>query len=483
MAHVLVVDDDRSIRRTLEKFLQGEGHRVTTASDGREALTALDAGGFEAVLLDLGLPQVDGLTVLERVAGGAEAPPVIVVSARDDMQSTVRAVQLGAYEYLVKPVDVDRLRLTLKRAIESCASRRRVDELVAEAAGDYQVGNIVGTSRAIHEVYKAIGSVSTSRASVLIVGESGTGKELVAKAIHYASADRDKPFLPVNCTALSRELLESELFGHVRGAFTGAIADKPGRFELAGDGTLFLDEVAEIPIDLQAKLLRVLQERVFERVGDARPVPLRARIVAATHRDLDAMVRAGTFREDLLYRLRVVEMRLPPLRERPEDIPVLVESLLCKINRELHKRVRFVSPEAMALLSAYPWPGNVRELENALMRAVVLAKGDAVELELLPLGPTPAGPPTSRSAALSQPAPQSSARNGSSGAGAHDGATEIPALAAPQVLPLREVERMHIEHTLRVTGWNKRRASALLDISRPTLDRKIDEYGLRRPGD
>jgi DNA-binding NtrC family response regulator len=367
------------------------------------------------------------------------------------MQSTVRAVQLGAYDYLVKPPDVDRLKLTVRRALESREASRTLSTLLGQVSSDYQVGNIIGKSAAIREIYKAIGAVSVGRATVLIAGESGTGKELVAKAIHYASAERERPFAAVNCTAFAPGLLESELFGHVRGAFTGAVADKAGRFELAGAGTLFLDEIAEIPLDLQAKLLRVLQERSFERVGDARPIPLKARIVAATHRDLDAMVRAGTFREDLLYRLKVVEIRIPPLRERPDDIPLLVDALLGKIARELHKPVRYVAPQALALLAAYRWPGNVRELENMLTRAVVLAKSDVLEASLLPLADVAPAPPAER--------------------------------APDEVRPLRVVERLEIERALRTTGWNKRRACALLEISRPTLDRKIDEYGLRREGE
>jgi len=289
---------------------------------------------------------------------------------------------------------------------------------------------------------------------VLITGESGTGKELVARAIHVSSADRDRPFVAVNCTALAPGVLESELFGHVKGAFTGAIADRPGRFELAGKGTLFLDEIAEISLDLQAKLLRVVQERTFERVGDARPIALEARIVAATHRDLAAMVARGSFREDLFYRLRVVEIALPALRERAGDIPVLVEGLLAKINRDLGKAVRYVTPAALARLSAHGWPGNVRELENALTRAVVLAKTDVLDETLLPIGAAaPAGDPAA------------------SGAEA-DAEGALPTL--------REIERRHIIRVLAHTDWNKRRTCAILDISRPTLDRKIEEYGLRR---
>jgi DNA-binding NtrC family response regulator len=447
----LVVDDDRSIRRTLEKFLSGEGYDVVTAGDGPEAM--LVAAGADVMLLDLGLPGADGFEVLAKVREEPHPPPVVVITARDDMQSTVRAVQMGAYEYLVKPLDVERLRLVVRRAVESRDAERALGQFVARETESHSVGNIIGKSLPIREVYKQIGAVSTSRAGVLVLGESGTGKELVAKAIHYASKDRDRPFVATNCTAFARDLLESELFGHVRGAFTGAVADKIGRFELAGNGTLFLDEIGELPVDLQAKLLRVLQERTFERVGDTRPVPLRARVIAATHRDLDALVGDGLFREDLLYRLRVVEIRLPPLRDRIEDIPLLVEGLLAKINRELHKHVRIVPRDTMAALQRYAWPGNVRELENALTRAVVLSQGELLDARHLPI--------------------------------ALDDAIRRAPAAAPsgdgELVALREVERRHIERVLAHTEWNKRRACAVLEISRPTLDRKIEEYGLQRP--
>ena len=451
MALALVVDDDRSIRLTLEKLLRSEGYSVIPAADGHEALDAIRAGGLDVVLLDLGLPQMDGLEVLAAAQGGRDVPPIIVVTAREDMQSIIRAVQLGTYDYLVKPLEVDRLKLVVKRAVEARNASRSLREFVYRASEDFQVGNIVGRSPVLREVYKAIGAVSTSRTAVLIQGESGTGKELVAKAIHYSSADRDKPFVAVNCTALSRELLESELFGHARGAFTGAISAKVGRFELAGTGTLFLDEIAEIPLELQAKLLRVLQERTFERVGENRPVALSARVIAATHRDLSQMVKEGHFREDLYYRLKVVEISLPPLRQRMEDLPLLVESLLRKINLDVHKRVTQVSSEALALLESYDWPGNVRELENALTRAVVLATSSVLEAGLLPIAqavaPLGVGP-----------------KQASGG----------------PVLPLREIEKLHIGFVLAHTGWNKRRACALLEISRPTLDRKIEEYALTR---
>ena len=457
MARILIVDDDRSIRRTLEKFLGAEGYEVATAQDAPGAIATLvggDARGFDLVLLDLGLPGGSGFDVLaalqQRPDPSSTNPTVVVVTARDDMQSTVKAVQLGAYEYLVKPVDIDRLRDVMKTALDSREAR---NELVELGGSNASAGDILGKSPQIRDVFKQIGAVSTTRAPVLIRGESGTGKELVAKAIHMSSAARDKPFIAVNCTALAPGVLESELFGHVKGAFTGAVADRPGRFELAGKGTLFLDEIAEIPLELQAKLLRVLQERTFERVGDAKVMNLEARVIAATHRDLSQMVKAGTFREDLYYRLRVVEIALPPLRERASDIPILVEGLLAKINRDLDKDIRFVTPAALAKLTAYSWPGNVRELENTLTRAVVLAKSDVLDETFLSLGPQTAAAPAPAEAAVTS-----------------DG--ELPTL--------REIERRHIARVLAHTEWNKRRACAVLDISRPTLDRKIEEYGLRK---
>ncbi len=457
-ARILIVDDDRSIRRTLEKFLAGEGFEVTTAVDAPSAIAAVTPE-IDVMLLDLGLPGGSGFDVLAAVQprpdapapGGAATPAIVVVTARDDMASTVKAIQLGAYEYLVKPVDIEHLKGVIRRALESRQQRANLDQFVSRAAAEPQAGVILGKSQQIRDVWKQIGAVSTTRAPVLITGESGTGKELVAKAIHSASADRERPFVAVNCTALAAGVLESELFGHVKGAFTGAVADRPGRFELAGKGTLFLDEIAEIPLDIQAKLLRVLQERTFERVGDAKSLQLEARVIAATHRDLSAMVQKGTFREDLFYRLRVVEIWLPPLRDRPGDIAVLVEGLLGKINRDLGKDVRYVTPAALARLQAHPWPGNVRELENLLTRAVVLAKSDVLDETVVQLG-------------------------------AVDAATAGTEVDAEGSLPtLREIERLHIIRALAHTEWNKRRACAILDISRPTLDRKIEEYGLKNP--
>ncbi|HEU4405022.1 MAG TPA: sigma-54 dependent transcriptional regulator [Polyangiaceae bacterium] len=465
MAQVLVVDDEPGVRWALEGLLRDLGHEVETALDGVAALERLRRGGLDLCLLDMGLPGLDGMGVLRGLGqlGGdqADRPLVIVVSGRDDMGSTVEAVRLGAYDYLLKPFDLDRLRLTMARALEQRATSRALARFIAEEKQAFSTHQLVGRSEAIREVFKTVGAVGPTRAAVLVRGESGTGKELVARALHFASERGVEPFVAVNCSAFARDLLESELFGHVRGAFTGAVGDKAGRLQLAGKGTLFLDEVGELPLELQAKLLRVLQERTFERVGDARPQKLEARVVAATHRDLGRMVAEGSFREDLYYRLKVVEIVLPPLRERPGDIPLLVEHLLGKLRRELGVQVRSIDEGAMRLLVGYPWPGNVRELENALTRACVLARGEVVTAAHFDIGDVPAG--------------GGSPSGGASAEGA--GAEAAP----PAVLvPLRDLERWHIARVLEHTRWNKRRACAILEIARPTLDRKIREYDLER---
>ena len=441
VARILIVDDDRSIRRTLEKFLGSEGYEVATAQDAPGAIAAAESA--DLMLLDLGLPGGSGFDVLAALADRPRPPTVLVVTARDDMQSTVKAIQLGAYEYLVKPVDIDRLRQMIRQALESRDARSQLEAFVTRSADGRLVGDILGKSAAIREVWKQIGAVSTTRAPVLIAGESGTGKELVARAIHLSSADRDRPFVAVNCTALAPGVLESELFGHVKGAFTGAIADRPGRCELAGKGTLFLDEIAEIPFDLQAKLLRVVQERTFERVGDARPLPLEARIIAATHRDLPAMVARGTFREDLFYRLRVVEIAMPALRERREDIPRLAGHFLARIAVRDGRRPLALSRDAVKALLDYEFPGNVRELENLLEGAAALVVGDAIEAADLQFGIA-----------------RGAAGTGAIGDDAKGGVS------------LRHVENAHISRILAQVKGNKSRAAKLLGVSRRTLYRK-----------
>jgi DNA-binding NtrC family response regulator len=446
LAHLLVVDDEPSILTTLQKALSLEGYAVDVAGGVKVAEEKLKKRAYDLCLFDVMLPDGDGVELLERLRATKNDTPVIMMSGHANIDTAVRAVRVGALNFLEKPLNTDALLIAIDTALRLTRAEAEALDL-RRAAG--RAGELVGESAAIKRLIEQIGRAARSAASVLVTGERGTGKELVARAIHNSGSTADKPFVAVNCTALAPGVLESELFGHVKGAFTGAIGDRPGRFELAGKGTLFLDEIAEIPFELQAKLLRVLQERTFERVGDAKPLPLDARVIAATHRDLAAMVSKGTFREDLYYRLRVVEISLPPLRDRAGDIPVLVEGLLAKITRDLGKDIRYVTPAALARLGARDWPGNIRELENTLTRAVVLAKTDVLDETLLP-NPSAAAPTTNHAT--------------------DDG--ELPTL--------REIERRHIVRVLAETEWNKRRACAILDISRPTLDRKIDEYGLRK---
>ena len=446
MKSVLIIDDDHLIRKTLSSHLAKKGYEVHLAEDGETGLGRFAEVCPDLVLLDIRLPDTDGLEVLRRITEQRTRTAVLMMTAFDDMQSTITAIKLGAFEYLVKPLNFIDLDLAMDKAVQVRALEEKVSYLVGESQKAYTIDNIVGRSPQMREVFKLIGSVSNTRTNVLIQGESGTGKELVAKAIHYNSPYRDEPIIVINCSAISDTLLESELFGHVKGAFTDAVCETKGKFEIAGKGTLFLDEIGDVSPNLQSKLLRVTESRDFMKVGGERILKTEARVIAATNHDLKELIEKQRFREDLYYRLKVVEIFLPPLRDRREDIPDLVGYLLEKINRELRKNVRKVPLDVMRLLQDLPWKGNVRELENALTRAVILAKGDVILKENLPLGIPDKRP--------------------------------FP----PELMPLSEVEKHYIQHVLEATQGSKVRTSEILGISRPTLDKKIREYGLRVPG-
>ncbi len=443
MRSVLIIDDDPLIRKTLSGHLTKQGFDVQLAEEGEEGVRRFREFNPDLVILDVRLPDIDGLEVLRQIKDLNSKAYVLMMTAYDDMKTTVEAIKLGAFEYLVKPLNFIDLDLTVTKTFQVRALEDKVSYLVEERQKEYTIDNIIGHSSQMREVFKLIGSVANTRTNVLIQGESGTGKELVAKAIHYNSPYRDEPFIVINCSAISDTLLESELFGHAKGAFTDAVSETKGKFEIAGKGTLFLDEIGDVSPNLQSKLLRVIETRDFMKVGGEKVLKTEARIIAATNHDLKALIDSGKFREDLYYRLKVVEIFLPALRERKEDIPELVAYLLEKINRELRRTVKKVPSEVMNILREMPWRGNVRELENALTRAVILAKGDVVLKENLPL--------------------ESGERK----------------LFPGELVSLREVESNYIQHVLDAVQGSKTRASQILGISRPTLDKKIKEYKLR----
>jgi two-component system response regulator AtoC len=441
MKSILIIDDDPLIRKTLSSHLS-KGFEVTLAEDGEEGLQNYEEGIPDLVILDIRLPDLSGLEVLCKIKERNKNANIIIMTAYDDMKTTVEAIKLGAFEYLVKPLDTVELDLTINKAFQMQSLEEKVSYLVEEQQKEYTIDNIIGRSPQMREVFKLIGSVANTRTNIFIQGESGTGKELVAKAIHFNSPFSSEPFIVINCSAISDTLLESELFGHVKGAFTDAVCETKGKFEIAGKGTLFLDEVGDVSPNLQSKLLRVIETRDFMKVGGEKVLKTEARIIAATNQDLKSLIEKGTFREDLYYRLKVVEIALPPLHERKEDIPDLVAYLLEKINRQLRKNVKKVPPDVMKLLKDLPWKGNVRELENALTRAVILAKGDVILTENLPID------------------------------------TGEKKIFTKELVPLRKVEKKYIQHVLNATKGNKTKASQILNITRPTLDKKIKEYKL-----
>ena len=375
---ILVVDDEDIVIRSCRRVLGGGEFEVDAVQSGIDALKQIEEKPFDVVILDIMMPKMDGIEVLQRVKEAHPDIEVIMITGLSQVETAVRSMKLGAFDYLTKPFDPDELKLVVERALER---RRLLQEnlsLKTEVSSKYRFENVVGASPRMQEVFRLIAKCAPTNSTVLLTGESGTGKELVARAIHYNSLRKDNSFVPVDCTSLSENLLESELFGHVKGAFTGAVVNKRGLFEVANGGTLFLDEIGNIPLSIQAKLLRVIQEREFKAVGDTRTQTVNVRLVAATNKDLKAMVQEGSFREDLFYRLNVFPIHIPPLRERREDIPALAFHFLKACAKELDKKVGEISDGAMNVLVNYDWPGNVRELENTMHRAVILAADKVV---------------------------------------------------------------------------------------------------------
>jgi two-component system, NtrC family, response regulator AtoC len=385
---ILIADDEPNIRRVLEAVFSKEGYTVFTAENGRKALDIVSTEPTIDVLLsDLIMPDMNGVELLEAVREINPSMSVLMITAHGSIKTAVDAMRLGAFDYITKPFDMDEIKVVVKKALERRQLISENQDLRQQLKTMYKFDNIVGNSGRMQEIYKMIQRIADAKASVLIRGESGTGKELIARALHYNSSRASAPFVPVVCIALSEQLLESELFGHEKGSFTGAIGQKPGRFEMAHKGTLFLDEIGDIPGNVQMKLLRVLQEREFERVGGLKTIKVDVRVITATNQDLEKGVKEGTFREDLFYRLQVVQINIPPLRERKEDIPALVEHFIEKYNKDNGNDVRYATPETLEIMMQYNWPGNVRQLENTIERAVVLAEPTAqmITPDLLPV--------------------------------------------------------------------------------------------------
>jgi len=443
-ARILVVDDEASARTALGEFLRSEGHEVETAADGFKAIARFAEFEPDLVLTDLNMPGIDGVELLGKLKEMNPELPVVVMTAYGGVETAVAAMHQGAADYLTKPLNLDELLIVIARTLESSKLRREANDLRHQLRDRYAFDNIVGSSPEMQRVFKTVAQIAPSRATVLLSGESGTGKELVAAAIHHHSPRNGGPFVKLHCAALAETLLESELFGHERGAYTGADRKREGRFEQANGGTLFLDEIGEISLGTQVKLLRVLQEREFERVGGGQTLHVDVRVIAATNRDLKLMVEAGKFREDLYYRLNVIALTLPSLRQRPSDVPGLAMHFLRRHAAENGKAVNHISDQALTLIAGYSWPGNVRELENVIERAVVLADGDTIETTHLP--PELAV------------APRRSSLPGVPGA------------------TLDELERYAILKTMESVGGSTSRAAEILGISVRKIQYKLQEY-------
>ena len=443
---ILIIDDERPLLETLEMFLTEKGYAVRCAMSAKEGLKQSTAFDPHVIILDIRLPDMNGLDVLQELIRNGKNN-IIIITAFHDMDITIKAVKFGAFDYIPKPIDVEELDRVIDKALKSSSSARTAEAVFIDPSLSYAEGKIIGKSRGMKEIFKAIGVLSENRITVLIEGETGTGKELIARAIHSNSPYKEHPFRAISCSTIVGTLLESELFGHEKGAFTDASSSRKGKLELAGHGTIFLDEIEDIPFELQPKLLRFLQEKEFERLGGEEKIKSNARVIAATNKDLWKMVQEGTFREDLYYRLNVATIKVPPIRERKSDMPLLVEHILRKINHQLSRGIREVEEEALKRMTEYDWPGNVRELENVLTHAAINTQGEVILEELIiPL--------------LGKKLPN------------HRNSTAMP----NREQSLNEIEKEYIIGVLNQTHWHLGKACEILGISRPTLRHKLKAY-------
>jgi DNA-binding NtrC family response regulator len=443
---ILIVDDEMIVRDSLGAWFRQDGHKVDVAESGKDGLRLVGANRYDMAFLDIKMPGMDGLEVQSRLTAADPELSIVLMTAYASVDTAVRAMKNGAYDYIVKPFDPDDLSMLVKRAAEHRSLRAENVRLKKSLESQSAPPPLIGSSPAMRRVVDLVETVAASDSTVLVTGESGTGKEVVARAIHSSSPRRYNPMVVVNCGALPEGILESELFGHEAGSFTGARARHKGKFESAEGGTVFLDEIGEVSPKVQVELLRVLEEKVVTRLGGTAPVAVDFRVICATNRDLQAAVKDGSFREDLYWRLNVVHIHIPPLRERPEDVPVLAEQFLARFVQSMSRKPMHFSADAQDALAAYPWPGNVRELQNAIERAVVVGKSDVVRAEDLPLR-----------------------------------VTQTSAVAGPGPGSLAEAERAHIASVLDSSAWNITRAARVLDVDRVTLYNKIKKYDLKKP--
>jgi two-component system, NtrC family, response regulator AtoC len=474
-ARILVADDEPNLRRVLVAILRREGYDVVQAADGADAIDALGQP-VDVIITDLKMPRVDGMEVLRHASVHHPSVPVIMITAFGTVDNAVAAVKAGAFDYIEKPFEQEQIRLIVNKAVKQAhLSRREARPIAAGDSGARGAFGLVGQSLEMQVIYGIIKKVADTPSTVLITGESGTGKELVAKALHEHSSRKGGPFIKINCAAIPKTLMESELFGYEKGAFTGATSSKPGRFELADSGTLFLDEIGEIPVEMQVKLLRAIQESEFERVGGLKTLKVDVRLITATNRDLEREIKEGNFREDLFYRLNVVPLAIPPLRQRVDDIPLLVEHIIAKFNERLKKSVLGISEEAMRTLKLHSWPGNIRELENVLERTILFSTSDRIDVGDLPAdlrgdGEGPPRPPQTQE--LGIPIVPATAVEGRE----PTGPTSLKAMVRAET---SRVERELIARALDETGGNVTQAAKLLKISRKSLQMKMKEFGLR----
>ena len=451
---ILVVDDDPNMGRIIKHNLEKEGYTVLTVGSGEECLDFIKTESINLLLLDMRLPGITGIEVLQRIKHLRYEFPVIMITAYGTVETAVEAMKLGAYDFISKPFNIEELKVSVRNALDTQSLKEEVSSLRSQLKQRYAFANVIGNSSKMQEVYRMIDRVIQSDINVLIRGETGTGKELVARAIHYNSRKGDRPFVEVNCSAIPETLLEEELFGYEKGAFTDAKRQKIGLLELADDGTLFLDEIGCMNLNIQAKLLRAIEEKRFKRLGGTKDIEVSARIIAATNKDLEAAIKDGSFREDLYYRLNVVSIELPPLRERGDDILLLAKHFIERYNRQYNRRVKGFSPQAEELLLAYSWPGNVRELKNMIERAILLSDRNIITPDDIPMIKAKVKKATEVEEA------------------------KITINVLRKGTPLYEIEKRIIKEILKITHGNKSEAARMLKISRPRLDRKIEKYDL-----